>query len=73
MTVGTQGRASCLSNAQSQAAAFGLTLEQAQAVEKELVDGIRTRWRQVFADQGVPERVIQRCENTTVLSPVALQ
>lgn len=73
MTVGEQGRASCLSNARSQAAAFGLTPEQAQQVEEEVVDGIRTRWRQVFAEQGVTERVIQRCENTTVLSPIALQ
>ena len=73
MGVGTEGALSSLRNARSQSASFGLTEAQARQVEEELVVNIAAHWMQVFADVGIPDRVIDSCNGTTVLSPAAMR
>lgn len=73
MRVGEQGHVSSLTNARSQCAMFGLTPNQAKQIEDALVEGVRGRWREAFADAGVSEQFIERCDGTTILSPAALR
>lgn len=73
MGVGREGALSSLRNARSQSVMFGLTAAEAEQIEDELVAQIRENWMQVFADLDIPQRVIDHCHGTTVLSPASMR
>lgn len=71
MDVGTDGKASTLSNARSQAGRFGLTADQAEKIIQEMLAAMGM-WKTVFKQAGVPFAEIQRLAQTTIMSPVAI-
>jgi serine/threonine-protein kinase HipA len=74
MIVGTRGlggRESTLSNAFTSAGRFGLDMDEAVALARDVLAVVEGQWEACFAAAGVSRREIDSLRGTSVLSPVA--
>lgn len=73
MDVGDQGKRATLANALSQSRRFGLSLDVATAICRDLAEGIRDNWTAACREAGLPNQLRDHLMGTAVLAPSALQ
>lgn len=68
MEIGEWGRKSNLQNAISDCERFGLVVDEADEIMREMVKVVEGNWRQVFADAGVPDGHLDFLSTSTIAS-----